>query len=71
MCPDTSYLSPAPPAVQVSKFPGWCQKIPQITVILLQKETVNCNFFLIGLTITESGIIEPFLVRAHREVLIF
>ena len=31
----TAYLSPAPPAVQVSKFPGWCQKIPQITVILL------------------------------------
>ena len=31
----TSYLWPAPPAVQVSKFPGWCQKIPQITVILL------------------------------------
>ena len=32
-CIHTSYLSPAPPAVQVSKFPGWCQKIPQITVI--------------------------------------
>ena len=27
MCPDTSYLSPAPPAVQVSKFPGWCKII--------------------------------------------
>ena len=35
------------------------------------KETVNCNFFLTGLKITKSGITEPFLVRAHREVLIF
>ena len=30
----TSYLSHAPHAVQVSKFPGWCQKIPQIMGIL-------------------------------------
>ena len=29
----TSYLSPAPPAVLVSKFSDWCLKIPQITVI--------------------------------------
>ena len=31
----TSYLSPAPHAVQVSKFSGWCQKVPQITVIFV------------------------------------
>ena len=36
----TSYLSPAPPAVQVSKFPGWYQNIPQITVILLTITTL-------------------------------
>ena len=35
------------------------------------KETVNCNFFVTGPKITKSGITEPFLVGAHREVLIF
>ena len=35
------------------------------------KETVNCNFFLTDLKITKIGITEPFLVGAHREVLIF
>ena len=35
------------------------------------KETVNCNFFLTNLQFTKSGITEPFLVGAHREVLIF
>ena len=35
------------------------------------KETVNCNFFLTDLKFTKSGITEPFLVGAQKEVLIF
>ena len=35
------------------------------------KETVNCNFFLTDLKMIKSGITQPFLEGAHREVLIF
>ena len=62
-----STRSSSAPVIVVAQWCGWLMG----PATGWSKETVNCNFFLTGLKITKSGITEPFLVRAHREVLIF